>query len=260
MLRDPDERGGPVSVRVHAIRLAQRSRSEPMSLEKVGDDLERPRAVLDSRRPDALVVAVEGEHLRLVDRGPEIDQIAVALARETREAHEVRDVSDPLPSAECREPAGIGEVVQRNHRGDAARPAGEEDTAVVVEGPLVVPTRLRLDSAPLDREAVGIEPEGAQDVEVLLVALPAEARCAGAISVPDLPRDLLPIPPVVPVVPPLDLMRGCAGSPEKDAGRHRGGSPSATPTNRDASAWACTLISGTAVVSQYIPLSGGPSV
>src|SRR6185503_16069599 len=80
---------------------------------------------------------------------------------------------------------------------------------------LVVPARLRLDPAPLDREAIRVQAEGAQEIEILLVPLPVKTGRAGSIPVPDGAGQLLPVPPVVLVVAAFDLMRGGAGAPEE---------------------------------------------
>ena len=129
----------------------------------------------------------------------------------------MRDVLLDLPAAECREPPGIREVVERHHGRDGARATGEEHLAVVVDRRFVVATLLGLDAAPLEGEAVGAEAHGAKEVQVLLVALPVTACRSGAVAVPDLPGELLPIPPVVPVVAALHLVSGRGRSPEKAA-------------------------------------------
>src|SRR5258705_4147344 len=186
-----------------------------MRLQEIRDDPERAGAVLHPGRPRALVVRVEGQNLGLVDRDPDVHEIAVALAGQSREASEVREIARDLPSAERGEPAWIREMVQRDHRRNAAYAAGDENTAVMLDRSFVVTPGFRFDAAPFDRKPVRIEPERAEKIEILFVAVPMKASGAGSVPVPYLSRQLLPIPPVVPVVPALDLVRGGARTPEE---------------------------------------------
>src|SRR5205814_5709332 len=107
----------------------------------------------------------------------------------------------------------------------------------------VVPPVIRLDPAPLERESVRVEAHRAEPGQVLFVALPVAACRAGAVAVPNLPGNLLPIPPVVPVVPALHLMGGGGRAPEERRGvrwnRHappgsRNGVPGRAPAPRSA--------------------------
>src|SRR5207247_5398214 len=72
-----------------------------------------------------------------------------------------------------------------------------------------------LDPAPLQGKAVRVVAERAGQVEVLLEPVIVVARRPGAMRHP---AGLLPVPPVVEVAVPLDLVRGGGGSPQ-EAGR-----------------------------------------
>src|SRR4051812_16285653 len=77
---------------------------------------------------------------------------------------------------------------------------------------------LRLDSAPLDREAVAVEPNLCAERDVVAPSIPGvagvarwfDARCS---------RLVLPFPPVVVPVSALDLMRGGGGPPPEAFGK-----------------------------------------
>ena len=131
---------------------------ERVRFEQIRDHDERARSVHDAGWPNACVIAIEAENLRLVHGNPMIDQIAETRADPTRQANEMGEIRVRLPSTKRREPARIREVVKRDDRGDAARAAGGGDGAIVGESRIVVVALLGLEPAPLDGEAIGIEP------------------------------------------------------------------------------------------------------
>ncbi len=75
------------------------------------------------------------------------------------------------PAILLSDPAGGREVVERRDRRQAVLVTGFEHPAVMVElGPGVF-ARLRLDAGPLEREAVGVEPETGEHLDVGSVAV-----------------------------------------------------------------------------------------
>ena len=77
-------------------------------------------------------------------------------------AQEVVDVGAFLPSSVGGEPARRGEVVEGDARSDAVLVATGQHAPVVIERRDREVTPFRLDAGPLDREAVGLEAELAQ--------------------------------------------------------------------------------------------------
>jgi hypothetical protein len=125
-----------------------------------------------------------------------------------------------LPTAPVGQPPGVGEVVERDHGVDAAVPKAVAQPGVVVEGgdrPLAV---FGLDAAPLQREAVVVEPQGLHDVGVIGPAVP---RVAGVAARFDHSRagGVLEGPPVVVPVAPLDLVGGRAVPQVNPSGKRR---------------------------------------
>src|SRR5690606_4037810 len=116
------------------------------------------------------------------------------------------------PAALVGQPARGREVVERHDRVD---PGLEERLAlpgVVVERRRAVLAVLRLDAAPLDREAVVGEPEVSDDRHVLPPAVPAVAGVAARLAAPGAGR-VLPAPPVVVPAATLDLVGRGGGPP-----------------------------------------------
>ena len=215
MLRGARECGHAVAVGVDPVGFLERMGGEAVRLEQVRDDDERARTVLDAGRKTAGVIGVEPEHFGLVHRDPAVDEISVPLAHEARVAHEMGKVLRVFPAAERGEPGRVGEVVERDQRRDPANPASFEHGAVVSERGLIVPPHLGLDAAPFDREAIGVQAEPADEVEILLPSLPAQTGRSRAGSVRDLSGNRFPGPPIVPVVPAFGLVRRRGGAPKK---------------------------------------------
>ena len=117
-----------------------------------------------------------------------------------------------LPSPLLRHPLGQGVMDQRHDGLDATLVQRHEDVAVVVEGLSAPAALLRLDAAPLDGEAVRVVADGAGEIEVGAVAVPVVACVAARDG--DAAR-LLPRPPVVVVVPALNLVGGGRGAPQE---------------------------------------------
>src|SRR5207302_11112028 len=104
------------------------------------------------------------------------------------------------------------EVMEGDHRHQAVLVTAGTDPPIVVEGGEGPLAPLGLDTAPLQREAVGVEAEAGQHGDVLGIAVvlvagvTARLDAAGAGLV-------LPDPPVVVPVATLDLVGGRGGSP-----------------------------------------------
>ena len=84
-----------------------------------------------------------------------------------------------LPPTACGEPLRGGEVMERNHRLDAALPAPGAHPAIVVEGGKGPLALRRLDAAPLQGEPIGAEPQFGHQVDVLG---PAVERVTGVTA------------------------------------------------------------------------------
>ena len=112
-------------------------------------------AVVMSRRPTTSAVGGTGVVVGLVDRLPAADQVAERLGHEL-------DVASPCvcairfheESAGFEEPAGKGEMVQRDPGHNAGVSRRREHVAVVAHRRLVVVALLRLDARPLNRQPV----------------------------------------------------------------------------------------------------------
>src|SRR5438128_2196541 len=101
------------------------------------------------------------------------------------------------PAAARLQPARVGEMVQRDHRGDAAAPHRLEQFAVALDRAIVEVALAWLDPAPLDREAVGVVAERRRAIQVTFGVAPPATGLAGAVAVPDPAGLLLPVPPLV---------------------------------------------------------------
>ena len=137
-------------------------------------------------------------------------------ARVTKRANDLGRVRG-LPPAARGEPCRGREVVEGHHGGDAPLAARRADPAVVVEcgdGELALGG---LDPAPLEREPIGAEPHGCDELDVLgppmqrIACVPARLGTAGV-------RVVLPRPPVVVDVAALDLMGRGRRAPEEAFG------------------------------------------
>jgi hypothetical protein len=161
--------------------------------------------------------AGDGDDVGLVDRAGAADDVAQLTGQPPAEGGEQVGRGRVLPSAPGGHPPRRREVVERQHRRDAAGPQGEALPAVVVDGRGRPLARLGLDAAPLGREAVRAQPEVGDEGEVLVRAVPRVAGVArrlgagGALGV-------LPGPPVVVPVAALDLVGRGRGAPLEPVG------------------------------------------
>jgi hypothetical protein len=71
------------------------------------------------------------------------------------------------PAAAHREPARGGPVAEGYHGGEAPRMAPGDDRLVMVQHGDGEQAGFRLDPTPFDREAIGVEPDRARQIEIL---------------------------------------------------------------------------------------------
>src|SRR5690606_335614 len=122
---------------------------------------------------------------RLVDRAPQRDEVAKCRDDLARVALKPADDLLVLPRALLRNPQRVSEVVQRDHRLDAARSQPGDHLAVATKRRLVPHTGLRLDTAPLNREPVRVLVELNHAVEVFFGTVPPITRTAGTLILID---------------------------------------------------------------------------
>ena len=189
-------------------------------------DLERPAHAVRARRERfaAHVTAVRIDD-RLVDRTPQRHLVAQRLDDARCEAGEKILDLGILPRADLGQPQRVGEVVQRDHRLDAAGAQQADHLGVLAQAGLVEQPRLRLDPAPLDRQAQAVDPELGRPVEVGRGGLqvPPVGRPAGFGAVMDAARLLLPRGPLVVAVAALVLVRGGRNAPQEAVGHFQDG-------------------------------------
>src|SRR5258708_11034399 len=106
-------------------------------------------------------------------------------------------------------------MVERHHRRDRLLAQVAQDVAVVANLSRVEDPLRRLDARPVDGPAVSVLGARAEQREVLAVARIVVTRYRGRRSAGDVPRLLLPLPPVVVAVVALDLVCGARRSPEE---------------------------------------------
>ncbi len=169
-------------------------------------------------RPEAQQIALRHIDHGLVDRTPELAQVAQPLDGARHKAGEAQGRVGVQPAAELFEPARVGEVVQRDHGRDAAPPQRQQQLAVALDRGLVEGAVARLDPAPLHREPVRVLSQRRDPIEVGRRVAPPAAGVARAIAAPDPAGLLLPVPPLVVVVLALDLV-GCRGRAPEEARR-----------------------------------------
>ena len=184
-----------------------------MPAQQRSGDPDRADNVVPARRPDAEQIALRHIHHRLVDRTPQRAQVTQRGHGTRGEAGEALRRGRVQPAALGLQPARVGEVVQRNHRGNAAPAQRKKHGPVAIERGVVEDAFARLDPAPLDREPVGVLAQCSRAIKIRLGIAPPAACVAGAVAVPDPAGLLLPIPPLVVAVLALDLVRAGGGAP-----------------------------------------------
>ena len=112
-----------------------------------------PPQVFDTGRESTIQVADHRIDERLVDRAPQRHLIAQRFYHARREPTEVVLDQRVLPAADLGQPQRIGEVVECHHRLQAALAQQTQHLGVLAQRRCVEGPRLRLDAAPLHREA-----------------------------------------------------------------------------------------------------------
>ncbi len=193
--------------------------------EEVVGGRREPGLVDRSRREEPQQVADRGDHVGLVDRAGPADEVAEVAHRLLREAQVALDDAGAVPPALGHRPPRRREVVEGDHRLDPVGEARGAHPAVVVEGRHRELAGLGLDPRPLQREPVVVEPERGQQGDVVVVAVQLVAGVATRLLT-GRALGVLPGPPVVVPVAPLDLVRGGGGAPSeavREVGAHGAG-------------------------------------
>ena len=159
----------------------------------------------------------ERAQVRLVDRAGVRHEVAQVPHRPLAEAREALGRPRLLPSSIRGDPARGGEVVERQQRHEPVLVARVEHAPVVIERRPRELALLGLDPRPLDREAVGAEPERRDRRDVLGVAVVVVAGIARPLAVVR-PGHVLEQPAVVVDVASLDLVGRGGGTPEEAVG------------------------------------------
>lgn len=103
---------------------------------------------------------------------------------------------------------------------DTALVEGGEHLAIAGKGGFVKDAGARFDAAPFKAEAMAVEAEGGDAVEVGFGVFPPIAGDAAALPINNRPRLLLEARPLIVVVVAFGLMRGGGCSPTKANGKH----------------------------------------
>src|SRR5690606_35422028 len=153
-----------------------------------------------------------------VDRAPQRDKVTERRDNLARVALKPADDLLVLPRTLLRNPERVGEVVQRDHRLDAARSQPGDHLSVAPQRRIVPHARLRLDAAPLNREPVRILIKLNHAVEVFFGAVPPVARTACTLVLIDKSAFLLRCKPIVVREVTFYLVRGGGGPPPEGCG------------------------------------------
>jgi hypothetical protein len=185
------------------------------------------RPVSDPRRLAALLVAEEGDDPRLVDRHPALDEVAQLGGDDPGVLGEAQRGVARRPAAALLQRLRQVPVEQRRGRLDAALQHPLDQPAVEVEA--LAQRRAEavgLDPRPGDREAVGLDLQRLDQVEVLAPAVVVVAGDVAGLAADDvalLVDEAVPVRLAAAVLADgaLDLV-GRGGDAEAEAGRDRG--------------------------------------
>ena len=199
---------------------AARPRSQLVDGQAVGPDhgvVDRPEAVevlLDARRVLTLEVPHDADDIGLVDGAGPTDEVAQVGGGPGHVSSEALWRVGRLPPSPGRQPERGGEVVEGDHGRDAVAEQGGADAPVVLERGHRELTLGGFDATPLEREAVGAHAHVGDQLHVLA---PTGERVAGVAAGLERARlgIVLPGPPVVVDVAPLDLVGRRGDAPEK---------------------------------------------
>ena len=123
-----------------------------------------------------------------------------------------------FPPSTGRQPSGRREMVKGDEGDEPTFPAPRALPAIVLQcgdRPLVL---FGLDPTPLDREPVGVEAQGREQVEIIRPPVPRVTRIAAGYRTWG-PGRVLELPPIVVGVATLDLVGGGRRTPEESIGK-----------------------------------------
>src|SRR5206468_7618242 len=198
----------------------------------VVDRRQRAAPVLFTRGMEAVRVAEDAVHPRLVDRAPPRDAVAIGVEAGARVLGERVDDVAVAPAALVLERLRQITVIERDERLDAVLEQRVDQAVVVLEAArLAVASAAREEPRPREREAVRVHAEPREQVDVLA---PAAVVVAGErAEVAALPGEAIPDggAAAVGVERTLDLERRGRRAPEKAVGEalHR---PSASASSQ----------------------------
>src|SRR2546422_7569768 len=188
---------------------------QPVATQQRHEGPGRGAQVTFSRRPLAANVALVGNDRRFVDRHPEAGQLAQLVRYAFGVSGESLSSLGRFPTARVSNPGRIGEMVQRDHRLHVAVAQRLQHVGVVLETRPGKLARGRLDPAPFQGQSMRVLVQALEHVEIIRIAPVVVARRIRPIAILDVPRRLLPGPPVVGMIATLDLVGGGGGAPKK---------------------------------------------
>ena len=167
----------------------------------------------NGRREHSVAITHHRDNVWLIDRAAHANEITECLANLLGVA------TQPLNNLWCfkatgvRDPLRQREVVQGHHGHESAGNAGLEDASVVVQRGTRELAFGRLDTGPLNGEAIAVETKGGHDVEVPLVEVKRVASITTGLFHPA--RFVFEAPPVRVGVITFNLVCRRSGPPEE---------------------------------------------
>ena len=197
------------------VRRAEEEEAEAVGAHRAGG--RGQHSLQHGRRDRDLQPVQEQRDVGLVQRRREGDQVPEVPGRALAVAGEQVACRRVLPPARRRQPARQREVVEGDHRCQMALVARRQHPPVVVELRAGKETLLRLDARPLDREAVRVEAEPREELDVVGVAVVMIAGVARRLG-EQRRLDVLEKPVVVVDVVSFDLVRRGRRAPQEPLG------------------------------------------
>ena len=184
-----------------------------MPFEQVGHHMESRTDILLAGRIGAFAIGRVSIDIGFVDRHPHGDIFLQSFHRPTDEDRKLLRSIIVLPAALFSQPKRIGEMMQCDHRRQAALTQAAQHEAIFLERLFIPFVGRGLDAAPFDREAMRVLVCFDSAVKVFAPApappIAGQTRFAVGMSI------LFPLPPVVIGIVALDLMRGSGRAPQK---------------------------------------------
>jgi len=125
-----------------------------------------PRDVPETGGRATVEISANEDDIGLIECYP-VSDISERRDHHLGVAQEFLNGCESVPGRPLQKPAGIGKVVERDHRFDVIASQDVDDFLVVGDGLAIPGVFARLDPAPLDGEAIGIDPQLLQKFEVL---------------------------------------------------------------------------------------------